>query len=99
MKQVGKQAVEPATPPKSSQQIAATSEILDQLVHSFLLHHGYSQTAELLYKNVKETKNIDLAPEVSELAQNNISNGFQQKDELIHRQGIMRTALELFLSA
>ncbi|CAM0142122.1 unnamed protein product [Umbelopsis sp. WA50703] len=88
MKQVGKQAVEPATPPKSSQQIAATSEILDQLVHSFLLHHGYSQTAELLYKNVKETKNIDLAPEVSELAQNNISNGFQQKDELIHRQDI-----------
>lgn len=89
MKQVGKSAVEPVTPPKTAQQIAATSEILDQLVYSFLLHHGYSQSAELLHKNVIETKNVDLVSEISDVAQDNINHDLHKKDELVHRQGIL----------
>ncbi|KAG2180488.1 hypothetical protein INT44_003492 [Umbelopsis vinacea] len=87
MKQVGR-SPEPATPPKTSQQVAASSEILDQLVYSFLLHHGYSRTAEVLLKNVKDTKDVDLVSEES-IEDDHL---FDSKSDLVHRQDI-RTAI------
>lgn len=84
MKQVGR-SPEPATPPKTPQQAAASSEILDQLVYSFLLHHGYSRTAEVLLNNVKDTKDVDLVSE--DFIEDRNDNVFDNKSDLVHRQG------------
>lgn len=84
MKQVGR-SPEPATHPKTPQQTAASSEILDQLVYSFLLHHGYSRTAKVLLNNVKDTKDVDLVSEDS--IQDRNDNVFDNKSDLVHRQG------------
>ncbi|KAI8576371.1 hypothetical protein K450DRAFT_192816 [Umbelopsis ramanniana AG] len=89
MKQVGR-SPEPVTPPKTSQQVAASSEIIDQLVYSFLLHHGYSRTAEVLLKNVKDTKDADLVSEES--IEDSNDQIFDSKSDLVHRQDI-RTAI------
>lgn len=84
MKQVGR-SPEPPTPPKTSQQNAATSEILDQLVYSFLLHQGYSRTAESLLQNIKDVKDQHLVPEAPVEDGNNLA--FDNQNDLVHRQG------------
>jgi hypothetical protein len=84
MKQVGRSPEQP-TPPKTPQQTAASSEVLDQLVYSFLLHHGYSRTAQVLLKNVKDVKDVDLVSEDSVDDRND--QVFDNKSDLVHRQG------------
>ncbi|KAH8554030.1 hypothetical protein BGW37DRAFT_483215 [Umbelopsis sp. PMI_123] len=89
MKQVGRSPEQP-TPRKTPQQTAASSEVLDQLVYSFLLHHGYSRTAQVLLKNVKDVKDVDLVSEDSVDDRND--QVFDNKSDLVHRQDI-RTAI------
>ncbi|GAB5590488.1 hypothetical protein Unana1_05388 [Umbelopsis nana] len=89
MKQVGR-SPEPLTLPKTSQQMAATSDILDQLVYSFLVHHGYSRTAQVLLQNLKETKDLNVVPEAPVEDVKDVA--FDSKTDLVHRQDI-RTAI------
>lgn len=88
MKQVGR-SPEPLTLPKTSQQMAATSDILDQLVYSFLVHHGYSRTAQVLLQNLKDTKDLNVVPEAPVEDVKDVA--FDSKTDLVHRQGRYRT--------